>query len=221
MTRESSTSKDWLVVLAKQPLRGHSKTRLARSIGEEQAQGLAEAFVLDTLALVNAAREKRQALLAYSPPTAEPWFVRHAPSLTLIVQADGDLGARIHSATSTAFARGAERCVVIGTDMPHLERARIDEAFESLATDDLVLGPSEDGGYYLIALKREDPRLFQEIDWSTAHVLGQTMQRATELGLTVKLLPTEFDIDDADDLTKLRGLLEQRASVAVRTRALL
>jgi rSAM/selenodomain-associated transferase 1 len=126
----------------------------------------------------------------------EAWF----PGETLRPQRGGDLGEKMAAAFEEAFASGARRAVLIGSDVPWVTRETVVEAFRSLEDHDLVLGPARDGGYYLVALERQRPELFEGIAWSTPSVLASTVERAGILGLTVRLLDPLRDIDTLQDL---------------------
>jgi uncharacterized protein len=209
---------DWIVVLAKQPLAGHAKTRLARDIGQEEAQTLAEAFAQDTLELTSR-QTNAQVLIAYTPAEGRGWFAREDPGAELFLQPDGPFGQRIHAATREAFRRGASRCVLIGVDTPQLLLATLTSAFEALRNADVCLGPAEDGGYYLIGLREDQEQLFVDIPWSSAEVRMVTLRRAAEMGLTVSELDLELDIDEGVDLESLAPILRDRPGIARRTRA--
>jgi len=211
---------DFLVVLAKQPLRGLAKTRLARDVGLDRAQRLAEAFVIDTLELARS-RSGARTLVAHAPADAGPWFELRAPWAARRPQSEGDLGQRLRSATRAAFEGGATRCVVIGTDTPHLPPETLDEAFLALDSADLCLGPSLDGGYYLIGLRADRPRLFENVPWSSGAVLQVTLARAVEQGLRVHRLREDFDVDEGADLERLAQGLLRRPGTAPATRAVL
>lgn len=211
---------DWIVLLAKEPVAGASKTRLARDIGDVDAQRLAEAFVLDTIETAQA-RPGTKLLVSHAPASARPWFEAHAPRAELHAQPDATFGPRVEAALTEAFRRGARRTVILGMDTPHLLPATLDLAFESLDGTDLCLGPSTDGGYYLLGLKRVHRELFREIPWSTSSVWATTLQRAAEQGLRVHELEPEFDVDEGADLVRLREALSHRQGLAARTRGAL
>lgn len=217
---DGQVSDDWVVVLAKAPLCGEAKTRLARDVGPDRARTLAEAFLVDTLALVQA-RSAPRSLVAFTPEGSRAWFERHAPWAVRRPQGEGDLGARIGAALRAAFDLGARRCVVIGTDTPHLPPERLDEAFEALDGADVCLGPSRDGGYYLIGLRADCPRLFEDVPWSSALVRDVTLERARECALRVRELPVELDVDRGPDLELLLAELQARPTAAPATRAAL
>jgi glycosyltransferase A (GT-A) superfamily protein (DUF2064 family) len=110
----------------------------------------------------------------------------------------------------TAFDGGCERVAVIGSDIPHMESVWLDDAFASLDDHDAALGPTQDGGYYLLALRTPEPRLFDDIEWSSGRELGQTRGRASQLGLRVKEVQGTFDIDDLADLLALQALIRAK-----------
>lgn len=115
-------------------------------------------------------------------------------------QSEGDIGCRMGSAFQASFEAGMNHVVLIGTDCPDLNAQLLAQAFQSLEQHDLVLGPAEDGGYYLIGLRRLIPELFIGISWSTAEVLQQTQSIARNIGLAVAYLPLLSDIDRPEDL---------------------
>jgi rSAM/selenodomain-associated transferase 1 len=159
--------------------------------------------------------------VAYAPVEARAWFERRAPWALRRPQPQGDLGARLRAALGVAFREGARRCVVIGTDTPHLRAEALDEAFRALDEADVCLGPSPDGGYHLIGLTAERPRLFEDVPWSTDAVQRVTLQRAAECGLRLCELAEEFDVDEGPDLERLVRALRERPDAAPATRAVL
>ncbi|HZT42618.1 MAG TPA: TIGR04282 family arsenosugar biosynthesis glycosyltransferase [Chthonomonadaceae bacterium] len=199
-----------ILVLAKQPVAGQVKTRLCPPLAVEQAAGLAEAFLHDTLA--NAARiDGAHVLLSHAPPEAAEWFAAQFPEMTCFPQTGGSLGERLVAAFETAWSRGYRRCVAIGADSPDLPPDFLRAAFEALRpgpeSADVVLGPAEDGGYTLIGLRAAQPALFQDIPWSTGQVLDRTLAQADALGLRIHLLPEWYDVDTPADLERLRAHL--------------
>ncbi len=119
-------------------------------------------------------------------------------------QVEGDLGQKMSAAIEEAFKRGRKRVVVIGTDAPELQAKHLKEAFANLETADVVLGPAEDGGYYLIGMNQLHRALFSEISWSTEQVFTQTLQRIRDLRLRYRLLQRLSDIDYPEDVLCLR-----------------
>lgn len=193
-----------LLVFLKYPAPGRVKTRLAATLGHAAAAQVYRACVELTL-------EELEGLCSHttlyvSPPESVE-ACRHWVESTWRVQPQrGDsLGARLRHATQAAFKEGAERVVVIGTDAPWLTAQAVNAAFDALLRDDVVLGPAEDGGYYLIGLSKPMPGLFEGIAWSTAEVYAQTLECARQLNASVHALPTGYDVDTIDDLQRLVG----------------
>ncbi len=206
------------VVLAKAPRTGLAKTRLASSgrITLEQAAHLARAFLADTLACVQRAAADRR-WIGFTPADARDEFEALAPHCELFEQAAGDLGARIVHAFERAFAAGAARVVVLGSDTPHVGEARLTTALERLESADVVLGPARDGGYYLVGLARPRPELFEGIEWSTERVRAQTLAQAERAGLRVSLLDELDDIDGDAELSRLAETLASAPHLAPAT----
>jgi rSAM/selenodomain-associated transferase 1 len=202
-----------LLLFAKAPRAGLCKTRLVLPpiIDAESVARLADAFLRDTVrAIGGLARTQHQ--ISYTPADAAPYFEALDPTARLACQVDGPFGQRIAGAFDAAFAAGAQRVVLVGADTPHLESKRMERAFAALEDHEIVLGPCADGGYYLLGMRRPCPRLFEDIEWSTARVRGQTLERAAEAGLSVCELEVEFDVDEPADLLRLQQLVLQAGS---------
>jgi rSAM/selenodomain-associated transferase 1 len=185
------------------------KTRLHPAVGAAAATLLYRCFVLDTLEAA-ARRPGLTPVAAFSPPTAGRAMAALAPGgLSCVPQRGDDLGARMANLVEDLLAAGHSAALLTGTDLPALPGAYLDEAARTLmeGVADLVLGPAEDGGYYLIGLTRPAPALFSGIAWSTADVLEATRARADALGLRVRLLPSWHDVDTPADLARLRRQL--------------
>ena len=197
-----------LLVFAREPVLGRVKTRLAADIGAEQALAVYRELLALTAAAATAAQVPATVWLAEAPvPAADPAQPRPEwPGLPWRVQPAADsLGTRMAQAFATAFASGAGRVVIIGTDCPGLSAELLRQAFAALATHDVVVGPADDGGYYLLGLRELQPALFENKDWSTATVLSATLADAARLGLRVAQLPTLHDVDSGRDLATWRG----------------
>lgn len=184
-----------LLVFLKEPVPGKVKTRLAASVGAERASQL---YVRMARKAWDAARKARgiTPVVAYDGRAPLDWLA--APAPPSIPQEGPGLGERL----AGALGRYPGPVAAIGGDCPALTPALIEAAFSALGTSDLALGPAEDGGYYLIALKKPRPELFAGIDWSTPRVLEQTLSAAARLGLTHTLLETLFDVDDQPSLER-------------------
>jgi rSAM/selenodomain-associated transferase 1 len=191
-----------LGVFAKEPRPGQVKTRLAATIGAEPAARLYDAFLRDLLPRLVAIGATR--VLAFAEPSDRAFFRSLCGDhFELEVQSGDDLGARMATFFSIQFARGASRVVLIGSDSPDLPISHIENAFASLDRHDVVLGPCDDGGYYLIGMSRVIPEIFQEIAWSTPSVFDQTKSRLDQLGVRTAVLESWYDIDSLDDLRRL------------------
>ena len=193
-----------LVVMAKAPVGGSAKTRLAASARLDPAaiQALVEAFLLDTL---EHAREVPAAdvRVCFAPASQRAWFESRVDGLDLSPQVEGDLGARMTAVFDAEFQRGVRAVVIIGSDTPHLPTERISQAFRELDNHDVVLGPALDGGYYVIGLSAPAVTLFDDVPWSTDRVLDVTLQRARSARLSVSRLEPTYDVDGAPDLERL------------------
>lgn len=186
-----------LIVLIKAPRPGFTKTRLAREIGPVEA---ARAAVQIADHLFARLRTLRDVEIRFTPDEARAEIQRWLqPGWHARPQGDGSLGERLRRSAAESFARGVQRVALIGSDCPYVTPGDIEEAWAHLDAHDVVLGPATDGGYWLIALRADHPRLFERIDWGSASVLNQTQERAVELGLRVRLLYSYSDIDTAAD----------------------
>ena len=203
---DQSNSEAHLLVFARVPALGRVKSRLAAGVGEPVALAIYHELLAITNAAVVAAGVPATVWLAdtvgVEPTAAETreWAAHHAKC-----QTEGDLGARMVAAFAAAFAAGAGRVAIIGTDCPGLRDTHLKQAFALLQTNDLVLGPATDGGYYLLGLRQPQAALFQNKPWSTDSVLADTLADAGQLGLQVAFLPTLRDVDNADDLAAWRA----------------
>jgi len=188
-----------ITIFARTPVLGQVKTRLAATLGDVAALNIyretAETAFRAALGTSNA-----QVTVAFTPddglPAMQAWV---ANDVSYHPQGDGDLGERLSRAVRAAVQNGSRRIVVIGTDCPAISAEIIEQALELLGRADVVIGPARDGGYYLIALRAEQPALFAGIPWSSSDTLTATLEAARRANLRVKLLDELVDIDTADD----------------------
>jgi rSAM/selenodomain-associated transferase 1 len=194
-----------LVIVAKEPVEGHCKTRLAKTIGHSAATALYESFLLDIRdRLVRDIQDYCDIVVAYTPDSDPKFFESYCPNgWKYVPQRGADLGDRLHHVIGDALELGYERVVVMSSDSPDLPNEYIYSAFNRLSDHDAVLGPCEDGGYYLIGVRRLLPHLFQNIAWSTEVVAEQTIARAKECGAMLTMLPVWYDVDGEQDLQRL------------------
>jgi len=190
-----------LAVFARSPVPGRVKSRLSPALPARLATALYAGLLADTFLAAGAARvDERWACWADDPGPA--------PSRTLSrTQRGSDLGERLRNTFEELLPAEVDRALIIGSDTPPLTTAHLDEAFTALEIHDLVVGPTQDGGYWCIGLKRTAPELFRDIPWSTREVLSRTLVRAHGAGLSVATVSTLEDLDTALDLAMLVGAL--------------
>ena len=210
-----------LMIVVKEPVVGQVKTRLAASVGAAYALALYEAFVADTIATAGTVPGADLGL-GFWPPSAHAYFRTLCPHAVLFPQRGADLGERLLNAFEQAHAARYEQCVVMSSDSPNVPAAYLRRAFALLDDASVVLGPCEDGGYYLIGMHEPQPALFGGITWSTEVVYRQTVERAAEAELRLATLPVWYDIDTVADLTRLRAdLAKEPGAVPDATLAVL
>ncbi|WP_233169249.1 TIGR04282 family arsenosugar biosynthesis glycosyltransferase [Hymenobacter sp. BT523] len=203
-----SSPTNHLLVFAREPVLGRVKTRLAADIGNEAALAVYRELLAITASAVTAAQVPATVWLAEAPaPAADASTPRPEwPGLPWRVQPPAEsLGERMSHAFEQAFAGGASRVAIIGTDCPGLTQQLLQDAFAALASHDMVVGPADDGGYYLLGLNALHLELFANKDWSTATVLPDTLADAARLGLSVAQLPMLHDVDSGRDLATWRA----------------
>lgn len=210
--------------MAKQPLAGHTKTRLCPPLTPGQAARLYDAFLRDVVDIARAVSRLVDGVhphIAYAPGGEPAFFAELAPDFDVIAQRGETLGARLDHVLTDRLSRGYDQVVAINSDSPTLPPPYIAQAFTQLesAQIDAIFGPCEDGGYYLIGVDAPHPRLVLDVQMSTSHVLCDTLALAGEEGLTTALTPPWYDVDTIDELTWLqRELSQQPPEAAHHTR---
>jgi uncharacterized protein len=195
-----------LGLLAKQPLVGFVKTRLAAETSPEFAAQVASAFLTDTVNRL--AHFQAHRVLLFAPADAVTFFAELVSDrFQLAPQADGDLGRRMAAFFESQFQNGPAPTVLLGVDSPTLPLSYIEEAFEKLEETDLVLGPATDGGYYLVGSSGQVPPIFDNMTWSRPSVLEETIGRLSDRRWRLHLLPPWYDVDTPDGWKMLRGHL--------------
>jgi rSAM/selenodomain-associated transferase 1 len=217
-----------LAVMTKAPQAGRVKTRLVPPLTSEEAAELNKCFLRDTAAAISRACSRCPAgdsgktqftrashseaataargVAVYTPVGAESAYSDILPAeFILLPQRGTGFGERLYFAVEDLFKCGFESVCLIDSDSPTVPAENFAKAVELLSTSDdrAVLGPSDDGGYYLIGLNKVFPELFEQIEWSTKRVLEQTLQRARGIRVEVKLLPAGYDVDDRASLGRL------------------
>ncbi|WP_173198212.1 TIGR04282 family arsenosugar biosynthesis glycosyltransferase [Geobacter sp. SVR] len=203
-----------LIIFAREPVPGRVKTRLARQVGEQAAADLYAEMLADVVALAASLEDVRPVVFwaLENPDVSCPEF----SGMGSARQQGACLGERMSDAFERTFADGSELCCIIGSDSPDLPADYVRQAFDVLEQGraDVVFGPSEDGGYYLLGMSRLWPELFEGISWGGPQVLEVSLERARKQGLRAVLLPTWYDIDTAADLERLA---QSPDAVACRT----
>lgn len=190
-------NKEALIIFVKKPEIGKVKTRLAESIGDEQALAVYHKLLERTLAVTQ--------------PLAMDKFVYYTPEIVhddlwnddlyfKALQAEGDLGQKMQTAFEERFEAGYQQVCIIGSDCYQLSSRILEQAFEELRQHDVVIGPSSDGGYYLLGMNKLIPALFSNKPWSSEEVLEQTVADIKQQQLSCFLLPELTDIDREEDL---------------------
>lgn len=201
-----------IAIMAKASVPGRAKTRMVPPLTFAEAAAFNTAFLKDIAAnvLAAAAAADIAGYVAFGPPgpDAVAFFRRHLPSRFGLIEASfANFGDCLLSAIEQLLDRGHATAVVLNSDSPTLPTSLLVETARLLAQpgDRAVLGPSIDGGYYLLGVKQRHRRLFEDVAWSTEHVARATLERAAEIGLRVHVLPPWYDIDDIDSLNTLRS----------------
>ncbi len=205
-----------VAVMAKQPMAGRTKTRLSPPLSAQAAADLYEALLNDTIALVSGLHDLQLALAVTRATTRGTWALPAADGAIVLIVEGADIGDCLRQTTEQLCAAGFAHVITLNSDGPTLPAAHIRQADALLERHDVVVGPSEDGGYYLLGLRRPHPDLFRDVEWSTHRVLAQTLDRAAALRLSVGLLPAWYDVDTAADLERLRVELACLPSTSLR-----
>ncbi len=220
----SQAASTCVIIFSKAPIPGEVKTRLCPPLTPDEAASLHGSMVLDLIERTKRCQGVHR-LLACSPSLDHPFFTtvgsRHG--FQLLNQTGEDLGSRMHHAIQTSFSQGFQNVILIGTDIPSLQSSIVKAAQDQLVDHDVVLGPTYDGGYYLIGLQHPQAELFTDLPWSTNQVCSLTRSKARTLGLSVGELQTEQDLDTLDDLQHHIQVLDgpQSSLISLRTQGVL
>ncbi len=198
-----------VIVFCKPPLPGRVKTRLIGALSARQAAEIHEACVKDTIAMVNALPGAQRWLYVASRRAAAQRMAAHIRMGTkwkVVTQRGADLGERMRNAIEEQLRAGAEKVVIVGTDSPWMGRERIARALQLLDKTDVVLGPSEDGGYYLVAARQVVSKMFSRIHWGTVEVRPKTLRALRATRTSFRLLKRDFDLDRPVDLRRVQRM---------------
>ena len=204
-----------VVIMARQPVPGTVKTRLRPLLSDDDIVVLYDSFLRDRISQVSSLCGAVP-VIAYTPAQSRPFFAALAPDFLLLPQIGDGLSARLISTFRQLFDMGHEGAIATDSDSPTLPTESLQRALDSLAAHgaDVVLGPSADGGYYLIGLRQLHPELFDAMPWSTPRVYDQTLRRAAGLGLKVSSLAAWYDVDTPVEFERLRAEVARLGSAA-------
>lgn len=191
--------KKLLLIFVKNPERGKVKTRLAKTVGEDKAYQTYLKLLSFTIEIAGEVQAQKQ--IWYSSFVDESDDLG-GPDFEKKLQKGANLGERMLNAFQEAFDEQFEKVVIIGSDCPDISPEIVEGAFAELDKEDVVIGPSEDGGYYLLGLRKLVPEVFRDISWSTESVYPETVQVLKNKDMSFGKLPTLNDIDTEEDLSK-------------------
>jgi rSAM/selenodomain-associated transferase 1 len=204
-----------ICIFARPPLPGQTKTRLIPAVGAEGAAKIARALLED---LVEVALQVEDSAVIVS--ATQPFQFDGMGSVPLWLQPDGDLGLRIERTLRQALLH-SPLAVALGADTPGLSAHRVEKALIELLESDAVLGPAEDGGYYLVGVRRCPDHLFNNIRWSHPETLRDTVAQFQRFGMTHNFVPKWSDLDTPDDLIRICSLLQAGTICAPRLHSVL
>ena len=206
-----------VLIMAKQPVPGTVKTRLQPLLSDSDISALYDGFLRDRISQVRSLRGVTP-VIAYTPAASRPFFAEMAPDFGLLPQMGDGLSARLTGLFQQLLGRGHDGVIATDSDSPTLPTEHLQSAVDRLTDPgtDVVLGPSDDGGYYLIGLRRGYPALFDGIPWSTPQVYDETLRRAEALGVRVTALPQWYDVDTPAEFERLRAEIDELGADAPR-----
>ncbi|MCP4580419.1 MAG: glycosyltransferase [candidate division Zixibacteria bacterium] len=208
MNFNAKTDQNALMIFVKYPEPGKVKTRLYPEISLSKAAELYKAMV-DDIITTHSDNIDYEIIICYAPAERiDDFNVWLGDRYTLKAQRGPNLGDRLINAFSQVFSDGFNKAIVIGSDCPQISRTEIEAAFDALNNRDIVIGPTEDGGYYLIGMSKLHEAAFRNISWSSDKVLGETLEILSKKRLSVDRLNSKFDIDTYRDVVRLREYLE-------------
>jgi rSAM/selenodomain-associated transferase 1 len=199
-----------IVIMAREPQPNKVKTRLTPPINPQTASKIYHGFLLDRIEQIGGISDVHH-YVAYTPKSAVQFFRNITPdSFTLLPQEGKDLGERLSNISYVLFEKGYEKIIIMDSDSPNLPTNHIFTAMKNLDNADMVLGPCEDGGYYLVGLSLHVPEIFMDIPWSTSEVTEITKERAKASCKNITMLEKWYDVDTKEDLLRLKNDLEKQ-----------
>ena len=213
-----------LIVFAKNPIPNQVKTRLLPTLSSKQAASLYQAFLVDWCEIIKQL-SNTDLVIAYAPPEGLLDLQNLlGEDFIYVAQKGKGLGERLTNVTQWAADNGYKKIIFVGSDSPTLPISYVSQGIDSLNTCDVVLGPSMDGGYYLIGFSKNKlnimvPYIFEDIAWSTEHVFLQTVERIHSIAAKLTLLPPWYDVDTPDDLHFLHAHIRAMRLANVKVQA--
>lgn len=195
--------KNALIIFSRKPELGKVKTRLAKSVGDQKALEVYIYLLKHSAEIASQVNAEKQVWYTNSIEKNDVW---DDEIFKKFKQIDGDLGEKMKHAFSSNFDNYFKKVVIIGTDLPDIDTDTIEKAYQLLDTNDVVIGPAEDGGYYLLGMNRFIPEVFNDVEWSTPKVLNQTLGKLKHK--SVALLDKKNDIDYEEDALRHETLIE-------------
>ena len=204
-----------VLIMAKQPVPGTVKTRLQPVLSDSDIAALYDGFLRDRISQVRSLRGVIP-VIGYTPAAGRPYFTELAPDFVLLPQHGDGLSTRLTCLFQHLLGMGHDGVIATDSDSPTLPTEHLQCAVDRLTDPgaDVVLGPSDDGGYYLIGLRRGYPALFDGMPWSTPQVYDETLRRAEALGVRVTALPRWYDVDTPVEFERLRAEIDQLGAAA-------
>ncbi len=202
-TKEKTHDGELLLIFTRNPELGKVKKRLAAGIGDEAALKIYKHLLQHTVDITRNLQAEKWVYYSEEIPQEDLWT---EDIFRKKLQQGEDLGVRMKQAFSEAFNNGFQKVVIIGSDLYDIQEEDLKMAFLALNDHDYIIGPAQDGGYYLLGMKKESPQLFRDKDWSTSRVLDQTLEQLQNE--KVKLLAVRNDIDTFEDMKAHRELME-------------
>jgi len=221
MSRSSNNSLSndcTLVIMAKAPREGSVKTRLARDLPPSAVVDLYRCLLADTIALGKSLDGVQVVIMCPATDVSDLSLVA-GPAVRVVAQTGDGLAAGLTSAFAQFATSDYRRIIAFNSDSPHLPRTVLQNAYEALVSCDLIVGPTDDGGYYLVGAKACYPELFVSTGMGTTNALGELLTRARSLELSIQFTDTFYDIDVSSDLSRLAAELEIAGGRAPRTAA--
>lgn len=205
---KSKNSDNAIIIFQKNLIPGKVKTRLAATVGNQQALDIYRELVAFTHRQTSEVADA-DVWIFFSESFEEIGEKFQQYMTAKMVQEGSDLGKRMHNAFETIFGMGYKKAILIGTDCPEISPEILESALDALQKNEAVIGPALDGGYYLVGMNKAQPHLFEDMPWSTENVFSLTLQKLNQLNIAYWLLPALSDIDTEEDWLNFKSLISE------------